>query len=203
MEIIFFIFKKKIATNHSINIGTLSDYTKSIEVYVKHQHSSFTCFTSTYLLGKSLKNKDLKDAIKSADISIPNGVFLRKNLKLRHGLNIRQTNNYDLANNLIKVISEENVCVVNSHEGVSDSLLVDRPKIKTLLYDPDNTKMIKKINAINRPLLIVNLPEEEQIIWMSQMKGKINSTMIGIGKTDAKALKRFQYSLAFLKKLWF
>lgn len=193
MKVVFFLLKKKVGDFY-VHSGSLQEFAKSIHVYVTNKYSSCVYFANSPLLGLAMKDESLAGAIDNADIMVPEGSVIVKRLRRKHQVNAVPVKREDLLARLLEMVSEEEVCFYGSEDPKARY-----PKASFVKHTPGDASAA--INKTGAGLVVVSLPETDQLKWMQEMKGKVNACMLGMGlKTPlierwspANLLHRFRF----------
>lgn len=172
MKIVFFLLKKKVGDFY-VHSGSIQEFAKSIQVYITHKYSSCVYFANPSLLGQAIKDEALATAIHNADIVVPEGSLIANNLRRKYRMNAVPVKREDLLLKLMDLVKEEEVCFYGG-----ESWKQRYPKASFVKPGPHAPAAIHNTGA---GLVVVCLPETEQVKWMQDMKGKINACMLGMG----------------------
>lgn len=175
MKIVFFLLKKKVGDFY-VHSGSVLEFAKSIHVYVTNKYSSCVYFASSALLGLAMKNDTIAGAVHNADILVPEGGLIIKNLRRRHRVNAVAVKRENLLQKLMELVREEEVCFY----GAADwKMHYPKASFVKHLSNPENAAAA--IHNTGAGLVVVCLPETEQVRWMQNMKGRVNACMLGMG----------------------
>ncbi|MBX2952780.1 MAG: WecB/TagA/CpsF family glycosyltransferase [Leadbetterella sp.] len=179
MKIVFFLLKKKVGDFY-VHSGSIQEFAKSIQVYVTNRYSSCVYFASSTLMGLAIKDEATASAVHQADILVPEGGPIVKNLRRKHRVNAVSIKREDLLRKVMELVSEEEVCFYGSTEWKSLY-----PKATFIKPVSDQNSVAAVLNDTGAGLIVVCLPESEQARWMQHMKGKVNACMLGMGLKTA------------------
>lgn len=180
----------------NISAGSYSDISRSILKLAKERISSYVCVMNVHMLIEARKNFSFADVVDNADLVTPDGMPLAKGISIFHNYHQERIAGMDLLPDLLMSAEQEGLRVFfyggTEEMQAATKLYVKRsfpnlittgfysPPFRDLTLDEEN-EIAEKINLSATNILFVALGCPKQEKWMSGMKGRINSCMIGIG----------------------
>jgi N-acetylglucosaminyldiphosphoundecaprenol N-acetyl-beta-D-mannosaminyltransferase len=182
----------------SLDISIIG-YRECIEVITnlaQRRASSYVCVANVHMCIEAYGDVDFQDCVNSADLVVADGVPVAKGVNLLYGVEQSRIAGMDLLPDLMAEAQNKALSVFfyGSTQDVIDStwafcnshypqLIVAgsiSPPFRKLSAE-ESADVIAKINSSGCNIVFVALGCPKQEVWMSQMKGKINATMVGIG----------------------
>lgn len=158
--------------------------------------SAYVCVANVHMLVEAHENNDFSLVVNAADYVTPDGMPLTWGLKYVHGIQQDRVAGMDLLPDLLKLASVNRVpvyfyggtqemidCTNEYLQKVYPSLIIAgsfSPPFRALSNE-EESRIVDRINNSGAKLVFVALGCPKQEKWMASMKGRINSTMIGIG----------------------
>jgi N-acetylglucosaminyldiphosphoundecaprenol N-acetyl-beta-D-mannosaminyltransferase len=158
--------------------------------------SSYTCVANVHMVVEAHRNKGYAALVNSADLVTPDGMPLVMGLKLLHGIDQERVAGMDLVPDLLKAASDAalSVFLYGSTTGVLQAVIrrIEKehpwltiaghlsPPFRPLTCKEEEDE-ISMINDSGAHVVLVALGCPKQEIWMASRKGRIQSTMIGVG----------------------
>lgn len=164
------------------NLNTLPDSSKTV-INTINQYSF--CMAE--------RDEEFKDALKSSDVLLPDGIGIVVAVKSITGYELKKISGADLHDNLLKRLNQnKGKCF---YMGSSNSTLakikqrlaseypditcgVYPPPYKKEFTDEENAEMIDAINAFNPDVLFVGMTAPKQEKWVHAHKHQINAKFI-------------------------
>lgn len=180
MELVFFLFKKKIEGFY-VNSGTLQDFSRSLRILVEQRRSYCVYFVSRKLLRRAAKHEDSSDALHNAEMLIPGSGWLARSLRRHHGINAQKISREQLIDALLDALPWNMVCFYGEDNRQFRMLTEKYPEIMAIRPYAKSLSADTLLNAGGFSLVLVCLPDTEQLLWMNAMKGKVKACMLGLG----------------------
>ena len=162
----------------------------------KQRKSGYICVANVHMLVEAYDNENVKIAVNNAQIITPDGVPLVFALKMLYNIKQDRVAGMDLFPELLKELEKNKLKVFlygSTNEvlkKVNDRIKREFPNLNVVgsfsppfrnLTPKEKQDIIKLINNSEANLVFVSLGCPKQELWMYEMYGKINSTMIGVG----------------------
>jgi N-acetylglucosaminyldiphosphoundecaprenol N-acetyl-beta-D-mannosaminyltransferase len=145
---------------------------------------------------EALRNKSFGDVLRQADLAVLDGMPLCWSYKFFYGFKPERIAGRHLMHALIQEaalsgssififgstpdkLAKAETYLINNYPGLVIAGMIS-PPFRALSVD-ENIAYAKHINDSGASLVFVALGCPKQEIWMHQMKGEINATMLGIG----------------------
>jgi N-acetylglucosaminyldiphosphoundecaprenol N-acetyl-beta-D-mannosaminyltransferase len=167
-----------------------------LNIISENQVSKTVCVANVHMFIEAYKKPEFLSIVNSSDLTTPDGMPLVKALKWLYGINQEKVSGPDLMPEVLKAAEKDNLKVYfyGSTEEVLEKLVsfcaekypnlsisgVNSPPFRQLT-DTEIQADIDKINNADTNIVFVALGCPKQEKWMSDMKGKINACMIGVG----------------------
>lgn len=188
--------KKIELVNFGITTGTYSAFVEHIIAGSATHISSVVCVANVHMFVEAQKDVAFRAVVNQADIVTPDGKPLSWALRLLNGIRQERVAGMDLFPTLLKEAAKKGTSVY--FYGGSDNMMTKLlallretlPSLKIAgAYSPPFRKLTPdemagiavRINETSPGIVFVALGCPKQEKWMSDMKGKINATMIGVG----------------------
>lgn len=192
MKTVFFLIKRKVLSYY-VHIGSLRDFTRSIEVLNKQNRPSSILLVNPTVLQKGTQDAQLEEALQSADILIPKGILMQKSLRWLYNSDSERFSAEVLLESVIRDLELNSFFFLGKVEALGKL----SKKYPDVLIKPVDEKEVKGLNSeisiSGERLLVVCLPSGEQEKWIEELKGSVNACMLGLGD--------MYYSPSFFKKL--
>lgn len=183
--------------NLSFNVAPYNNFIEEIINRSKTSSASkYVCVANVHMLIESYLNNDFAVKVREADIVTPDGIPITWALKILHGVKQDRVAGMDILPDLLKRAEGENIAVY-FYGGTSDMLCKTKNYVRKRYpalniagsYSPpfrelsreEEEEIVLKINESRAKIVFVVLGCPKQEKWMAAMKGRIHSTMIGIG----------------------
>lgn len=179
----------------NISLGTYSSFLEKLLLLSK-QKSSYTCFANVHMLIEAYNNPRFSEVVNNADLTAADGMPIAKALDILYGIKQDRIAGMDVLPDLLKISERDNISVY--FYGGTENMLKTTvsycsanypnlnivgtfsPPFRELTFD-EEIEIINLINSCNPGFLFVALGCPKQEIWMSKMKDRIESCMLGIG----------------------
>ena len=191
MKTVFFLIKRKVLS-YDMHLGSLRDFTRSIDVLRNANRSSSILLVSPTLLIKGSQDPKLDKALQNADILIPKGRLLHKSLMWLYRSDSESLSAEVLLDGLVRELELDSVFFIGEKKAYS-RLSKKYPKV--LLKEIEANKLSSlnsEVSLSSNRLLVVCLPSGDQEKWIEEAKESVNACIIGLGD--------FYYSQSFLGK---
>lgn len=167
-----------------------------IRAWIEVTESRYVCALNVHSLVTSFDDKQHYQALSNADIVIPDGEPIAYYLRKHGHPDQKRITGPGLMGSLCDEAAKRqlNVYLFGSTEKVlsllEKALKRRNPDIRIVgshsppfrdFTEQERMQIIDEINGANVQLLFVGLGCPKQERWMSQMKGRINAVMIGVG----------------------
>ncbi len=179
-----------------ISNGSYRSFIDRILALAKNNQSSYICVANVHMTIEAHWDTKFASMVNGADLVTPDGMPLAKAMKLLYGIKQERVAGMDLLPDLLLKAQEEQLGVF--FYGGTDEMLQRTKEYILKLYpqlskheyfsppfkpltEEEEVVIIDKINNSGAHLVFVALGCPKQEKWMSGMKGKINSCMLGIG----------------------
>ncbi|PGK31199.1 WecB/TagA/CpsF family glycosyltransferase [Priestia megaterium] len=205
-----------------ISSYNLEDTKKIIHQWILDSQSKYVCVCNTHSLVTSYKNTDFNLALQNANLSIPDGMPLVWALKLYGVKDAERVDGPNLMQHLLMEGAKNKQYKIflygNTEECISDLKSVINTQYKGVQvvgsYSPpfrelekrEKQDVIDSINSTDANLVFVSLGCPKQELWMYEMSGKIDATMIGVGAAFDFLTNRIKRPPLFFQKIgmeWF
>ncbi|MGC4034404.1 MAG: WecB/TagA/CpsF family glycosyltransferase [Chitinophagaceae bacterium] len=192
--------KKELLLDFPISIGKYQEFLTETIRLVQQKKSTAICVANVHMYIEAHKSEKFLGVINNAEVITPDGQPLTWALRFLYGIKQERVAGMDLLPDLLKQIEAEKISAY-FYGGTKE--ILDRtkeylnekfPQLNIAgLYSPPfltydqisaentNQEIIEKINSSVPSIVFVSLGCPKQEKWMSEMKGKINTVMIGIG----------------------
>lgn len=182
----------------SIDIS-LYDYKSMLDKifqYVQSSVSSYVCVANVHMLVEAYNDKKFASIVNEADLVTADGNPLTWGLKFVYRIKQERIAGMDLLPDLLQLCSQKNIPVYfyggtqEMLNHTSNYININYPSLQVAgLFSPpfrpltleEDLEIVSQINSSGAKLVFVALGCPKQEKWMASMKGRINSTMIGIG----------------------
>ena len=201
------IYKKAIATKKlknekqklitlNLSLGSFQDFVNKIVTLGKNRQSAYVCVANVHMCVETHNDDTFAQIVNQADIVTPDGVPLIKGLELLYNINQERVAGPDLMPALLSESEKQGLKVYfyGSTEDVLEKLrkfcLKNYPNLSIagmhsppfrVLTEAETQSEIQNINDTQANIVLVALGCPKQERWMANMKGKINSVMVGVG----------------------
>ena len=188
--------KKKRVISIDISIAKYQDIIEKIVILSKERKSYYVCVANVHMLIEAYDKPEFRKVVNLAEIVTPDGMPLVWALRILYGIKQERVAGMDLFPDLLEKTSLNNISVF--FYGSTDEVL-EKIKEKVSSYYPglkiagfysppfrnlscsEKEDIIKAINSSGAGIVFVALGCPKQEIWMSEMYGRINAVMIGVG----------------------
>ncbi len=180
MELVLFLLKKKIE-GFNVNIGALEDFSRSLRVLVEKRQSYCVYFVNRKLLSRAAKEEDSSEALHNADILIPGSHWLVRSLRWQHTIKVEKISRDRLTTTLLEALPWNMICFYGEDNSQLRLLTERYPEITVIRPNAKSPTPDVLLKKGGYSLVLVCLPDTEQLQWMSTMKGKVPACMLGLG----------------------
>jgi len=182
----------------SFQFSTLSfsETVNEISKLSQLKKGAYVCVANVHMTVEALKNPYFDPVLRNADLAVLAGMPLCWSFKLLHGFKPDRIAGRHLMHALIQdaVLNGRSIFffgstsekldiakdfLLKTYPGILISGMIS-PPFRALSVD-ENIAYAKHINDSGASLVFIALGCPKQEIWMHQMKGEINATMLGIG----------------------
>ena len=182
----------------SFQFSTLSfsDTILKIIELAQKKVSAYICIANVHMTVEASQNPSFADVLHQADLAVLDGMPLCWSFKWLHGFkpdriagrHLMHALLLEAAKNKMPVLfygsspdklEKAEAFLMNNYPGLIIAGMIS-PPFRPLSF-AENQAYISQINASGAQLVFVALGCPKQEIWMHQMKGQINATMLGIG----------------------
>ncbi len=184
MELVFFLLKRKIE-GFDVNIGALQDFSRSLRALVEKRKSYCVYFVNLELLCRAAEHEDSSAALSNADMLIPGSGWLARSLRWSRAVNAQKISREHLTDILLEALPWNMVCFYGEDNRQLRMLTERYPEITVIRPHTKSPSPDILLNAGGFSLVLVCLPDTEQLRWMSAMKGKVKACMLGLGDGNA------------------
>lgn len=185
MEWICFLLKKKIEGFY-VSSGALQDFSRSLRTLVEKKRSYCVYFVNMKLLCRASEHEDSSAALRNADMLIPGSRWLAWNLRRRQAANALKINREHLTDTLLEALPWNMVCFYGEDNRQLRTLTERYPEITAIRPHAKSLSADTVLNAGGFSLVLVCLPDTEQLRWMNAMKGKVKACMLGLGDGNSQ-----------------
>ena len=180
MELIFFLFKKKIEEFY-VSGGALQDFSRSVRALIEKRRSYCVYFVNLKLLNRAAASTELSTALANADMLIPGSEWMARSLRKHRSVNACKISRNALISDLLETLPWNMVCFYGEDNRQLQILTEKYPQITTIRPHTQSLPAEDLLNTGGFSLILVCLPETEQLQWMNAMKGKVKACMLGLG----------------------
>jgi len=188
--------KKRRIISINVSTGSYKQFVTAIIDRAKSKVSSYVCVANVHMLLEAHSSRHFRKIVNSAFITTPDGMPLAKGFKALYNYHQERVDGMSLLPSLLNEAEKENISVFfygGTQEMLNKAINyinVTTPNLKIAgvysppfrtLTDKEMEDMAETINNSGANLVFVVLGCPKQEIWMYNMKGKVNATMIGIG----------------------
>jgi N-acetylglucosaminyldiphosphoundecaprenol N-acetyl-beta-D-mannosaminyltransferase len=179
-----------------ISIQNFNYFVDKIISLGSNKQTSYVSIANVHMCIETYIDSTFKTIVNNSDLTTPDGMPLVKALKWLYGIKQEKVSGPDLMPEVLKAAEKENLNVYfyGSTEEVLEKLVsfcaekypnlsisgVNSPPFRQLTATEIQAD-IDKINNADTNIVFVALGCPKQEKWMSDMKGKINACMIGVG----------------------
>ena len=182
----------------SFQFSTLSfsDTVNEISILSQKKIGTYVCLANVHMTVEAVKNPNFDPVLRGADIAVLDGMPLCWSYNLIHGFKPERIAGRHLMHALIQdaVLNGRSIFffgstpdkldiakefLLKTYPGILIAGMI-APPFRALTED-ENKVYTQQINDSGASLVFVALGCPKQEIWMHQMKGEINATMLGIG----------------------
>jgi len=179
-----------------LSLGEFSSFLPPMIDLARQRSSSTVCVANVHMFVEAYLDRDFGKVVNNADIITPDGKPLTWGMRILKGVRQERVAGSDILPQLLQECERQQLSVF--FYGGSKALLDETsrflgsryPGLKVAgLYSPpfralteeENAAIINRINeaAPNVVVVVLGCPKQEK--WSANMKGKINSLMIGFG----------------------
>tara|TARA_R110002020_G_scaffold268059_5_gene483231 strand:+ start:388 stop:1146 length:759 start_codon:yes stop_codon:yes gene_type:complete len=179
-----------------ISLGTYKKFIYDIIEAAQLRQSNYTCVANVHMIAEAFYSNSYSSIVNNADIVTPDGKPIVWALKFLYGIKQERVAGMDLLPDILVEAEKRKIPVY--FYGGTDSMLVKTheylnhaypnliisgfcsPPFRELAIEEEE-EMTNKINQSEARIVFVALGCPKQEKWMSRMKDKINSVMIGVG----------------------
>ncbi len=188
---------KKISLLHAqISMGTFDEFVQKMIVLGRSRISSTVFVANVHMAIESKLDQQFGQLFNEADMVLPDGKPLCAALNFLYGIKQERVAGMDLMPALLEEAAKSSVGVY-FYGSTEDILRKIRQKCAVKypslqiggMYSPpfrklseqEEQKIVDDINASGAGIVLVALGCPKQEKWMSSMKGRISSVMVGVG----------------------
>jgi|GEM_PF-2339069 len=180
MEWVCFLLGKKIEGFYVAG-GGLQDFSRSLRALVERKKSYCVYFVNMKLLCRAAEHEDSSVALRNADMLIPGSRWLAWRLRQRREINALRISREHLIATLLESLPWNMVCFYGEDNYRLRTLTQKYPEITAIRPHAKSLSADTVLNAGGFSLVLVCLPDPEQLRWMNAMKGKVKACMLGLG----------------------
>jgi N-acetylglucosaminyldiphosphoundecaprenol N-acetyl-beta-D-mannosaminyltransferase len=178
-----------------IDFGRYDDFRNKLLALGKSRKSSYAVFINAHMLYEIHNSNCFRDVIKNADLVCPDGMPLYYSTRLfGNGVSERIAGN-DMIFTMLRGANEQSqkVFFYGTSPNILDKIELriqnEYPTLEFKTYSPPFRKLtsqelecdIKMINDFETNIVFVGLGCPKQERWMSEVKGRIDAMMLGVG----------------------
>ncbi|MBB3054375.1 WecB/TagA/CpsF family glycosyltransferase [Mucilaginibacter gotjawali] len=190
------MLNKKRILSIDVSWGKYEEFVSLILGLGRERKSSYVCIANAHMLVEAHRSKSFQRVINDAEIITPDGMPLAKSFKLLYGIEQVRVDGMGLLPLLIERSIKENHSVYfygGSPELIEHAKFFLKENYPSLniagIYSPpfryltvaEKSAVVENINQSGANIVFVALGCPKQEWWMAEMKGRIQSVMIGIG----------------------
>jgi len=168
-----------------------------VRLWIKQKKRKYICVASLHLLTDGLERASVGEAIRKADLVVPDGMPLVYALRWRGNRNVERVYGPDLMLSLCRAAVSNNwrvgllggsagqslrlkIALKKRFPGISIVVVIDTPRRP--IEKKENEKIIQKINTLKPNILFVGLGCPLQELWMAENVDKFNLVvLVGVG----------------------
>lgn len=180
MELVLFLLKRKIGEFY-VNSGALQDFSRSLRGLVEQRKSYCVYFVSRKMLSRAAKQEDSSAALFNADMLIPGSRWVARSLRWHYSIKAEKISRQQLTDTLLEALPWNMVCFYGEDNRQLRLLTEKYPEITAIHPQANPLSADTLLNKGGFSLILVCLPETEQLQWMNAMKGKVKACMLGLG----------------------
>ena len=180
----------------NVSMGSYNQFVTAIIQRAATKVSSYVCVANVHMLAEAHKSRHFRKVVNSAFLVTPDGMPIAKAFRSFYKVKQERVDGMSLLPILLKEAESKGMSVFfyggteTMLEKTQQFLKEENPFLKIAgVYSPpfrpltevEMNEMANRINATEANLVFVVLGCPKQEMWMYNMKGKINATMIGIG----------------------
>lgn len=179
-----------------ISLGSLQNFRENICRLAIDRESSYVCISNVHMCIEAYKDSSYKKVVNEADIITPDGMPLVKALKWLYNIRQEKISGPDLMPMLLGDADRQGLKVffygstntvldklqefcVNNYPNIIISGKISPPFREMSLSEIEQDILTINNSSANIVFVALGCPKQEK--WMSSMKGKINSVMLGVG----------------------
>ncbi|WP_316844701.1 WecB/TagA/CpsF family glycosyltransferase [Pedobacter psychrodurus] len=190
------MLQKKRILSIDVSSGTYKDFISAIINLAKAKTSSYICVANVHMLIEAHNSSSFARVVNNADIVTPDGMPLAKCFSFIYNQNQVRVDGMSLLPSLLSECQGKGLSVyffggAQSTLNETEKYLKNKyPDLKIagmhsppfrVLTEKEKEESVQMINSSNANLVFVVLGCPKQEIWMSEMRGKVSSAMIGVG----------------------
>lgn len=215
--------KRKVLTTQ-ISVGTFDQHVDAIAQLGRARRSSYVCCVNAHMTVEC-RDPAFARVVGAADLATADGMPVLKALQHFHKLDQERVAGNDLMPALFKKAEQEGLTIFlyGGRQDVLDVIIqraaTEYPRLRFAgthsppfapLESMDLDKDASLIEGTGAHMVFVSLGCPKQEKWMAEMKGKVNSVMLGLGGAfllyagvDGRAPEWMRnFSLEWLYRLW-
>jgi len=167
-------------------------FADSLEILPQYQKAVINTINQ-YSYCMAEEDTDFKNALKSSDILLPDGVGIVAAAKFLNGQEIRKVSGSDLHEHLLHELNETGgSCFYlgsspSTLAKIEKRLQTEYPAVKAHFFSPpfrtefteeESQNMIDKVNEVSPDVLFIGMTAPKQEKWTSRFKDKLNTKYI-------------------------
>ena len=191
-----FTLPKRRIISINVSMGSYKQFVTAIIERAKTRTSSYVCVANVHMLSEAYESRHFRKVVNSAFLVTPDGMPIAKAFKSLYRVNQDRVDGMSLLPNLVKEAEAKELSVYfygGTPEMLGKTTAYLQKKHTNLkiagsysppfrpLTDNEMEDTAKRINDSGANIVFVVLGCPKQEIWMYNMKGKVNATMIGVG----------------------
>jgi len=173
-----------------------TDTIRKIIELARKKSGAYVCVANVHMTVEAVRNSSFGEVLRKPDLAVLDGMPLCWSYKLLHGFKPERIAGRHLMDALIKEAAGKSMSIfffgstpekldkakkylMRMYPGLLIAGMIS-PPFRSLSME-ENSAYALQINESGASLVFVALGCPKQEIWMHQMKGEINATMLGIG----------------------
>lgn len=196
-----------------VNVGTISEYSKSILQWAVSKQSKYVCVANTHMLVFRKLNTYFGDVLDEASLVVPDGGPLVQFIRAAGHEFQERAAGYDLTLSIIALCQEHKVSIGFFGSSLEElgkaqkiinrlypQLNIDLLLAPPIFHDPDEVEyLLADIQQSQCQLLFVCLGCPKQEIWMRRYSNRLNMPLIGIGGAIDLLSKKYKLAPEFMR----
>lgn len=204
--------------DYPVDLVSLDEAVKFIENIIKQEKPAHVVTINPEMIAQAVCNRDLDNAIKNAELIIPDGIGVVLGLKTL-GINIKQLPGIEFSEKLIEASAQKGykIAFLGASQDVLDTAILELslkyPGLNIVFShngffkEDDETQIIEEFKKSGPDILFVALGVPKQELWISKYKKIFNRTiMVGVGGSFDVWAKKVKRAPVIFRKLgleWF